>query len=368
MGVSKYVARNKVRWRVDTYVTLPDGTVRRLKRGRIPTREQAQALEHKLLAEAYEGRFFDRKKEPTATVRQLWTEYEPITKRDNDSWQSDVGRGAHLVRLLGDKRASRLTRGDVEEYRMKRQAETSRRGEAPSPATLDREVELLKRLLNYAAACGRLAENPIARVKLLRVPNTRRVVLDEEAFQRLSAKAEAWLRPILLVAFDTGMRKSEVLNLRWSQIDLKAGAVRLEAEDTKTDEPRVVYLTERVLKSLSEQPRLLHAEFVFVNPATGRPWQDIQGAAERARDAAGLSGRLGPRPAALLRHPGAPQRPTGVGGGPLLRPPDRGGVQALQHRRGAGSQGCGRVAEPHPEGGRGGPGDGVRAWSRIGLG
>ena len=30
MGVSKYVARNKVRWRVDTYVTLPDGTVRRL--------------------------------------------------------------------------------------------------------------------------------------------------------------------------------------------------------------------------------------------------------------------------------------------------------------------------------------------------
>ena len=129
MGVSKYVARNKVRWRVDTYVTLPDGTVRRLKRGRIPTREQAQAIEHKL------------------------------------------------------------------------------------------------------------------RVKLLRVPNVRRVVLDEEAFQRLSAKAEAWLRPILLVAFDTGMRKSEVLKLRWSQIDLKAGAVRLEAEDTKTDEPRVVYLT-----------------------------------------------------------------------------------------------------------------------------
>ena len=74
-----------------------------------------------------------------------------------------------------------------------------------------------------------------------------------------------------------------------AQHNLKAGAVRLEAEDTKTDEPRVVYLTERVLKSLSEQPRLLHAEFVFVNPATGRPWQDIQGAAERARDAAGLS-------------------------------------------------------------------------------
>jgi len=85
---------------------------------------------------------------------------------------------------------------------------------------------------SYAAACGRLTQNPVARVKLLQVPNVQRVVLDEEAFQRFHQAAEAWLRPILLVAFDTGMRKSEVLNLRWSQLDLKAGAVRLEAEDT----------------------------------------------------------------------------------------------------------------------------------------
>ncbi len=290
MGVSKYVARNKVRWRVDTYLTLPDGTMKRIRRKRIPTREQAEAYERKMLVAAYEGRFFDRAKEPTATVRQLWTEYEPITKRDNDSWRSDTGRAAHLVRLLGNQRASRLTRGDVEEYRTKRQAETTRRGGAPSPATLDREVELLKRLLNYAAACGKLSENPIARVKLLRVPNVRRVVLDEEAFQRLLGAAEPWLKPILLVAFDTGMRKSEVLNLRWSQLDLKAGAVRLEAEDTKTDEPRVVYLTDRVLKTLPTQPRSGRSEYVFVNPATGRPWQDIQGAAERARVKVGLDG------------------------------------------------------------------------------
>lgn len=52
----------------------------------------------------------------------------------------------------------------------------------------------------------------------------------------------------------------------------------------------MVYLTDRVLKMLSEQPRLLHRDFVFVNPATGKPWQDIQGAAERAREAAGLDG------------------------------------------------------------------------------
>jgi integrase len=123
-----------------------------------------------------------------------------------------------------------------------------------------------------------------------RKPNVRRVVLDEEGFQRLSDASEAWLRPILLVAYDTGMGKSEVVNLRWSQLDLKVGAVRLEAEDTKTEEPRVVYLTDRVLGMLKGLPRRLHCDCVFVNPTTGRPWQDLQRAMERAREAAGLEG------------------------------------------------------------------------------
>ncbi len=45
-----------------------------------------------------------------------------------------------------------------------------------------------------------------------------------------------------------------------------------------------------MLTMLSEQPRLLHADYVFVNPATGRPWQDVQGAVERARTKPGLEG------------------------------------------------------------------------------
>ncbi len=188
------------------------------------------------------------------------------------------------------RRASPLELGDVDAYRSRRCAETTQRGGAPSPATLDRELELLKRFLDYAVACGRLKENPIAKVKLLRVPNVRRVVLDEEAFQRIRVAAEEWLRPILLVAFDTGMRKSEVLNLCWSRLDLKVGAVRLEAEDTKTEEPRVVYLTDRVLEMLKGLPRRLHCDFVFVNAATGPTWQGLQGAMERAREASGLAG------------------------------------------------------------------------------
>jgi integrase len=63
------------------------------------------------------------------------------------------------------------------------------------------------------------------------------------------------------------MRMSEVLNLRWSQLDLEAGAVRLEAEDTKTDEPRVVQLTPRVLEMLGSLRRLPGSRRSFITHA-----------------------------------------------------------------------------------------------------
>jgi len=47
--------------------------------------------------------------------------------------------------------------------------------------------------------------------------------------------AEPELKPILITAYDTGRRKGEILNLRWSQVDLRIGAIKLSAEDTKTN-------------------------------------------------------------------------------------------------------------------------------------
>ncbi|HUJ27031.1 MAG TPA: site-specific integrase, partial [Myxococcales bacterium] len=205
-------------------------------------------------------------------------------------WLSEKGRAKHLVRLVGQRVAVELTVKDVDEYRTKRLGETTVRKTAPSPASLDREVELLKRMLNYAVAGGSLRSNPIAAVKLLRKPNVRRSVLADEAFEKLCAAAEPCLQPILLVAYDTGMRLREVLDLRWSQVDSKAGVIKLAAEDTKTEEPRTVFLTSRVQKALASLPRYLKSDFVFTNPETGKAWNDIRKLFRRAVKAADLAG------------------------------------------------------------------------------
>ncbi len=291
MGVAvKYSVRGKTYWKVDEWLKLPDGRVVRFRMRKIPTREQAEMLVAKRKAEAFEGRFFDRVKAPTLTIAEVWEAYLPITKRDNDSWLTDVGRAKHLVQLLGTRRASQIGLKDVDEYRNRRLGEETRRGERPSPATLDREVALLHRMLNYAVACGSLPRNPIAGVRLLRKPNVRRVVVDEASFARLFKAADATFRPILLVAYDQGLRKDEVLELKWSQVDLKSGVIRLAPQDTKGGEHRAVYLTRRVHEALRDLPHRLHCEFVFVNPETGDRWREIRRMFRRACGASNLEG------------------------------------------------------------------------------
>ena len=109
---------------------------------------------------------------------------------------------------------------------------------------------------------------------------------------------------------------------------------KLAAEDTKTNFPRTVYLTDRVLQVLRSMPRRLGTEYVFVNPETGTRWEDagklFKRACRRARP------RVVPRPPPELRHERAPPRSGGVGGDADVGPPDPERVRPVQHRRGQG--------------------------------
>lgn len=170
MGVNKYTVRGRTYWQVDDWLTLPDGTVKRFRKRQIPTREQAVALMGKAKAEAFEGRFFERAKPSRFTVQQAWEAYEPITKRDNRSWDTDRGRAAHLVRHLGRTVVEQINQRNIDEYRTARLAELTKRGGPPSPASLDHEVALLKRMLNYAKRCGDVKDNPVAALRCCASP------------------------------------------------------------------------------------------------------------------------------------------------------------------------------------------------------
>jgi integrase len=282
-GVRRYTTSQGTFWAIDVWLTRPDGTLKRVEKRKIPTREEAVILKAKLRAEAFEGRYFDRIKVVKVTVAELWRDYEPISRRDKKSWRSDVCRAKSLLQHLGARVAMELNQKDIDEYRTIRLGEKTRRGGPPSPATLDLELAQLKRMCSYAEACGRLPKNPVEKVSKLNVPNVRQVSIKEAEFVKLAEAADPLYRPILLVAYDTGMRLGEILNLTWSQVDLTAGTLRLGAADTKTKKPRNITLTSRVVAALRVLKTGKRDEYVFVSQRTGSKWSELRRKFNKAR-------------------------------------------------------------------------------------
>ena len=72
------------------------------------------------------------------------------------------------------------------------------------------------------------------------------------------------------------MRKSEILNLKWSNVDLKHDLILLEK--TKNGERKEIPINQalkRVFQELLKQRRL-DTEYVFVNPDTGKRYTDLK--------------------------------------------------------------------------------------------
>jgi integrase len=289
MGIAPYQQDGKTWYRLDTRVKLPDGRLKRIIETAIPSKDLALRLLDKVRSDAIEGRLGGKAKAPR--VDEVWKLFEPTSRRMKRSWERDRSLAAHLSKHLGSLSTDKLTIATVERYRAARELEPIC-GHAPSVATINRELTLLRRMLNYAVACEELKYNPLARLKLVKEDNTRSSVVDEAGFQKLLEAADDYFKPILITAFDTGMRKAEIMKLEWSQVDLTAGRIRLEGRDTKSREPRLIVMTERLCATLKEhrKGKVSSPVWVFLNPETGAPWVDLKRPWTRACEKAGLPG------------------------------------------------------------------------------
>jgi integrase len=118
---------------------------------------------------------------------------------------------------------------------------------ALSPATRNRILTALSALLRHARRLGLVRENvaasvPRAREEVLALPL---VALGDQA--RLLAALPEARRLLFLAALDTGARLGELLDLRWGDVDLERGAVRIRR--TKSGRPRLVRLTRRLQRA-----------------------------------------------------------------------------------------------------------------------
>lgn len=251
-----------------------------------------------------------------AAPRAASTTVAALYKRWSDahgslaSFKTEQGRAALLLAwapkdgpfaavTLGDRDPTTLTAGDVDMFRADQRQRRTRRKAGTTPATRNRFVMLLQRWLNFAASRGTIARNPIKAVEPEREAPSRDVVVTEDGIARILAAIESRLvQAWTIVAFESGMRRGEMLKLCWRQLDGSGGVIHIPGEHTKSRKARDVEYPPRSRAAVEALPRVIGCAEVFANPETRRPYDGrwIHELFIRGVDASGVTGAGGKPP------------------------------------------------------------------------
>jgi integrase len=204
------------------------------------------------------------------------------------------GEVARIVTILEDhfdvKRLRSITHGDILNFKAERidtpvaPRATKQGKKKPKPrqrsiATVNRELTVLKRMFSIAQREGWILRHPFAGSDTIISSSDEtkrtRVLSREEEELLLDACDEnrSRLKPIIVMALDTGMRRGEIFSLRWRDVDLSNRRINIQAMNTKTLRSRSVPISSRLLVELDALPRRSESARVFgITDTIKRSW------------------------------------------------------------------------------------------------
>jgi integrase len=270
-----------------------DFMVRRVRyRGAIPearTKWQAEKVEARIRLEVYENRY------GRSSGGQLLSEFVdkvflPWSKANKRSSRDDELHANVICDFFAGKTFDQISPLLVEKFKKQRRESVTRYERERTPASVNRELAALSRIFSLAIDNGILETNPCRKVKRLRENNERRRYLTSEEEERLMAVLtgrRAHLRPVVLLAINTGMRRGELLSLMWRNVDFQRSVIHVT--NTKTGKDRDVPMNSDVRYILLDLQRQGKDEaFVFKNRKTGVNLIDVKRAFNGACVDAGI--------------------------------------------------------------------------------
>jgi integrase len=258
-----------------------------------PSKREAQLVEGKLKAEIREGKFFDIQPGQRWTYTQLldrYLAYGTVAKRPGTSALDHIV-AKQLRPVFGSLRLPEVTKRKVLSYL----EDKLHAGLAPS--TVNYHLAILRHSFTMAVQWELLRENPLAGVKLpAKIENERvRYLLPDEYTRLLSVCNPMWQRLVTL-AVHTGLRKGQLMHLRWDRIDLTHNLLVLPPDPgSKKKRAQIVELNSTARAVLgeiqAEQARAgLQTLWCFYNPRTGEAYRrDADSAWYTALRKAGLT-------------------------------------------------------------------------------
>ena len=234
------------------------------------------------------------------TVAEVAARYEaekliPAVFRDGRHVAGRIGLVAPkanlkvIVAAFGSRKIKSITYGDLERFRVERLQTPTRYGKPRSLRTVHGEISTLHSLMTFALHHGWLDANPFSKGKSLIRPSEekrRERVLSYEEEQRLLAvcvEGRAHLRPLIIAALETGLRKGVLLGLKWSMIDFATGYLALgKPRSKRKNHPETVRMTPLLHLELERWKTQVHPaqESVFAIKSFDTAWHNACAKAE----------------------------------------------------------------------------------------
>ncbi|TCK58369.1 tyrosine-type recombinase/integrase [Seleniivibrio woodruffii] len=210
------------------------------------------------------------------------------------SIKADISRLSYrILPEFGDKILNEITAARVQQFYNKLLKSPTRNGKIMAPATAEHHIKIIRQIFNYLKYQHNFLKNNPADfhyLKLAKYDNTLiRYLNDKQTDALLNVLAEYKNKTIanmITLYLHTGMRKSVILNLTWSQIDTHLWTIQFTNKDSSLD---TIVLNSAAQTVLAEQmANGSDSEFVFTSK-NDKNWVNISKHWKKIKEMAGLT-------------------------------------------------------------------------------
>jgi excisionase family DNA binding protein len=272
-----------IRWCVSYYGATGKRVQRVVKNAQ--SKEEARLARQVAITKAMQQELGLRQRPERISFTQFSETYlETYAKINKRSWNTDVSYVATMkseFRTLYLDEIGPLQIENYKAYRLKQGVKQS---------TVNRCLAILRKMFTLAVEWGYLEKESIPKIKFFPEKDNRKErILAPDEERLLLESSYPTLRSIITVALHSGMRLGEILGLRWNQVDLKSGMIRVER--TKSGRTRLIEANTPLLRELTRLRSLDgKSPYVFPNPETGKPLRTVKTAFVAACRRAGIVG------------------------------------------------------------------------------
>ncbi len=188
-----------------------------------------------------------------------YIEYTRYIQRKR-SWDRERGALKNVVKELGEYKLSEITPEKLIKY------QGIRLSKGIMPGTINLELAFLKRMYNIANLQDKFQDkNPVMQIKFLHQEDRPERILSLKEERRLLQASPEHIANIIICALNTGMRRGEMLSLKWDKVNLEHGYIILESALTKTKKTRRVSINSILKNLLIKLESNKQSDYVFTN-------------------------------------------------------------------------------------------------------